>query len=414
MSIKTTAILLSILGVLPAAAQDWPQWRGPNRDGVAAFLAAPETWPEKLHPRWRLEVGTGHSSPILAGGVIYLLSREGDDEVARAVRLADGEVLWRRSYAAPYRMNSAATAHGKGPKATPALAGGRLHTFGISGILSAFDAESGELVWQQSFAERYDTTSPLYGASASPLVDGGRVVVHVGGHHDGALAAFDAATGEVRWTLEGDGPGYASPIVAELGGRRQVITQTDRHVVGVDAGDGTLLWKIPYTTPWDQNIVTPLVIGNRLIVAGLDQPTRAYELVSAGGELRPEEVWANADVPMYMSAPVTAGGRLFGLSHKRSGQLFAVEAATGKTLWTSEGRVGDNAALVLAGDRLWVLNDGAELSVLDPKAGSFAPLARFEVAKSATWAHPLLTDLGVVVKDKTTLALLAFEAAPGG
>ncbi len=410
---KPSALLLITLCVaLPASGQDWPQWRGPQRDGVAASFATPTAWPKALRPVWRLEVGTGHSSPILAASVVYVLSREGDEEVVRAVDLEGGEVRWRQSYPAPYTMSSAATAHGKGPKSTPALAGGRLHTLGISGILSTFDAATGKLLWRKTFGERHATTSPLYGTAMSPMVDGDRLIVHAGGHHDGALMALDAATGATRWSLDGDGPGYASPVVVELAGRRQIVTQTDRHLIGVDPGDGKLLWKIPFTTAWDQNSVTPVVSGAHLIVGGLDLPTRAWELAAGTGKPAPKEAWSNPDLPLYMSSPVLAGDRLIGLSHKRSGQLFALDAATGRTLWTSPGRDGDNAALIRAGDQLFVLNDRAELTILDTRADRYAPVARYEVADSPTWAHPLLTNRGLVVKDKTSLALLSFEAVP--
>jgi outer membrane protein assembly factor BamB len=408
---RTILSIFATVVVTAAAvqAQDWPQWRGPHRDGAAgAGFQAPEAWPETLRQAWQLEVGTGHSSPVLAGDTVYVFSREGDDEVARAVALADGKVEWRSAYPAPYQMDQAATAHGKGPKSTPVLAGGRLHTLGISGILSTFDAGSGKLLWQRSFGDRFKTTSPLYGTASSPLVDGDRLIANVGGHHDGALIAFDAATGDEVWALAGDGPGYASPIVRELGGRRQVITQTDQHVVGVDVGDGTLLWKIPFTTPYDQNSVTPVESGGLLIVAGLEQPTRAYRLTAGDGGLRPEEAWTHPDLDMYMSTPVVVGGRLFGLSPKRSGQLFALDAAAGKLLHAAEGRGGENAALVVAGGRLPVLNDRAELLVIDPGGDSLTPERRYEVSKSATWAHPLVTGRGVVVKDKTHVALWAF------
>ncbi len=418
-SIRNALLAMAMLCFcLPAAGQDWPQWRGPDRNGVAASFTAPETfhlppsggtWPSALRPVWRLEIGTGHSSPILVADVIFVLSREGDDEAVRAVDLASGRVRWRASYPAPYQMNSAATAHGKGPKSTPAAAAGRLHTLGISGILSTFDAATGKLLWRRTFGDRHANTSPYYGTAMSPLVDGERLIVHVGGHHDGALMALDAATGATRWSLDGDGPAYASPILVEHGGRRQVVTQTDRHVVGVDAGSGELLWQVPFTTEWHQNTITPVAAGGRLIVAGLDLPTRAWELAAEGP---PEEIWSNPDLPLYMASPVLAGDRLFGLSHKRSGQLFALDVATGRALLTSPGRDGENAALVLAGEHIFVLNDRAELTVLDPRADALTPVARYDVADSTTWAHPIVTGRGLVVKDAAGLALLAFEAAP--
>ncbi len=412
MTSKSKALLLTMLiACLPAAGQDWPQWRGADRDGVAASFTAPEAWPPALHRIWRLDVGTGYSSPILAADVIYVLSRESDEEAVRAVDLGSGRVRWRESYPAPYQMHSEATAHGKGPRSTPALSAGRLHTLGISGILSTFDAATGKLLWRKTFGDRHAATSPLYGASMSPVVDGDRLIVHVGGHHDGALMALDTATGETRWSLGDDGPAYASPIVVELAGRRQIVTQTDRRIIGVDAGNGELLWKIPFATEWDQNTVTPVAGGGRLILAGYNLPTRALELAAGEGRVTAKQVWSNPDLPLYMSSPVLAGGRLYGLSDKRSGQLFALDAATGSTVSTSRGRGGENAALVLAGDHLFVLNERAELIVLDTRASDLTPVARYEVADSATWAHPLVTARGLVIKDATGLALLAFEAA---
>ncbi len=168
----------------------------------------------------------------------------------------------------------------------------------------------------------------------------------------------------------------------------------------------------PFTTEWDQNTVTPVAGGGRLIIAGYDLPIRAWELAAGESRVTAKQVWSNPDLPLYMSSPVLAGDRLYGLSHKRDGQLFALDAATGRTLLTARGHDGDNAAMVLAGDHLFVLNERAELRVLDTSDDDLKPVARYEVADSATWAHPLVTARGLVIKDATGLALLAFEAAP--
>jgi outer membrane protein assembly factor BamB len=177
---------------------------------------------------------------MVAGGRAYLFSREGEEETLQAFELASGRRVWRQAYAAPYTVNPAAFAHGPGPKATPVVAGGRVFTFGISGVLSAHDAAGGRVVWRKEFAKEFPSTSPLYGASQSPVVDGGRVIVHVGGGGNGALTAFDAATGAVAWAWKGDGPAYASPVVAEIAGTRQVVTLTESLLVGVAADTGRL------------------------------------------------------------------------------------------------------------------------------------------------------------------------------
>ena len=400
-------LVLSWLFIEPtmALSQEWTQWRGAQRDGKAAPELLPSVLPSELERRWHIEVGRGHSSPVVAGDRIFLLTREANEEVVRAIDLTTGTTIWRRSYAAPYEVNVSATSHGDGPKSTPTLSGGKLYAFGIDGILSCFDAETGHLVWRREFASEYPTTSPMYGASASPLVDGDRIFVHVGGYHDGAIAAFNVETGDPVWTTRGDGPGHASPILLELLGQRQLVTQTDTHIVGVAPESGRILWKIPFTTAYDQSIVTPLVSGQYLIFSGLDQGIFAVEVHRDGNSWTSAELWRNDDLPMYMSSPVLVGSRLFGFSHKRRGQFFALDVDNGQTLWTSPGREGDNAALVGIGDRLVAITDGGELIVLATDATKYQPLARYEVAESGTYAHPVPTQQGVLIKDASSLAL---------
>jgi outer membrane protein assembly factor BamB len=401
-----TAVAL-VLFAASASAADWPQWRGPARDGRTTLTARAD-FPEALTPAWKVTVGEGHASPVVVGNRVYVFSREGENEVLQAFDLASGHSAWRATCPAPYTMNPAATAHGKGPKATPVVAGGRVFTFGIGGILSAFDAASGRLAWRKEFGAEFGQTSPLYGVAQSPVVEGGSLIVHVGGPGKGALAAMDAATGAVRWAWNGDGPAYASPVVATLAGVRQVVTLTESFLVGVSAERGELLWKIPFTTPWVQNAVTPIVDGDTVFYSGLDQPLRAIRVVRGTTGFTTTPRWESADVAAYMSTPVLEGGRLYGLSHRKKGQLFCLDAATGKTVWLSEGRQGDNAALVAGGGRLFVLTSEGDLLVLPTKGDAFAPARRYRVASSPTWAHPVVTDDGVVVKDRDSLAYLRF------
>jgi outer membrane protein assembly factor BamB len=400
---------LVVLLAAGASAADWPQWRGPGRDGLVAGLAARAEWPASLKQAWRVGVGLGHSSPLVAGERVYAFTREGGEEVVQAVELATGKRIWRQGYPAPYSVNPAAASHGPGPKATAVLADGRLFTYGIGGILSAFDAASGRPLWRKDFAGQYRSTSPLYGSAASPVVDGGRVIANLGGNDDGALAAFDVATGAPRWSWKGDGPGYASPVLAEVGGVRQVITESQTQLVGLDAETGAFLWKIPFTTEWVQNAVTPIVRGDLIVYSGLDHPLKAVRLAREAGAWVAKPVWENAEVTNYMSTPVRAEGRIFGLSSRKKGQLFCLDEATGKTIWLSEGRQGDNAALIAGGGAVFVLSTEGELVVLAAAAPRFAPLRRYTVAPSATWAHPALLPGGVVVKDLDSLGYWKWE-----
>jgi outer membrane protein assembly factor BamB len=230
-------------------------------------------------------------------------------------------------------------------------------------------------------------------------------IVHVGGHNAGALTAFDARTGEVRWRWTGDGPAYGSPIAAELGGTRQVITMTQDNLVGVAAATGELLWRRPYSVRATRNAVTPIVHGQTIIVSGLGMPVTGFRVGQRGGQWAQEDVWTNTDVTMDMSTGVVIGNTLYGFSPRNSGQFFAVDANTGQTLWLSEPRQGDNAAVVRAGDLWFALETDAELLVARANVKQFEILKRYTVAESATWAQPVLAGQRVFVKDVSTISL---------
>ena len=392
-----------------ASAQDWPGWRGPNRDGVVASFAAPKAWPENLKLKWKTTVGEGHSSPVVAGNRVYIQTRQGEEEVVSAIDLNTGKTLWSERYAVAYVMNPAALAHGKGPKSTPVISGGKLYTLSINGVLSSFDAQTGKLRWRKDFSKDFKATSPLYGTAMSPLVVDDLVVAHVGGDSGGMLAAFNADTGEMKWSWKGDGPGYASPIVVDIGGARQIVTQSEKNLIAVSAATGELLWQIPFTTDYDQNIVTPVAYKDTIIFSGLDKGTFAIKPQMIGGKWKPEQVWHNPQVSMYMNSPVVVGDHLLGLSHKRKGQFFGLDARTGATVWATEGRDAENAAMLAAGNLLFALTNDAELIVARKRATAFEPLKKYTVAKSPTWAHPVVIGNRILIKDATTLALWGLE-----
>jgi outer membrane protein assembly factor BamB len=282
-------------------------------------------------------------------------------------------------------MNPAAVSHGEGPKSTPVYSKGKLYTFGINGILSAFDAETGKPLWRHDFKN-----APDFGTAMSPVVDNGLLIAHVG-----ALTAFDTITGAVKWAWNGDSPAYASPIVVELGGVRQVVTQTHSNIVGVAVASGKLLWKIPFTTEYDQNIVTPVLYKDTLIFSGIDKGVFA---VRDG-----KTIWQNKGVSMYMSSPVLAGDLLFGFSHLKKGQIFCLDAGTGATLWTGPPRGGDNAAMLASSTMLYWLTPDGQLGIAKPTAKGLNEIRQYEVADSPTWAHPVVLGDGVLVKDLKSL-----------
>jgi outer membrane protein assembly factor BamB len=408
MTLKKAALvsIVAAWGLTGAAAGqsavDWPQWRGPNRDGTLATFAEPRSWPEQLTERWKVEVGTGYATPVVVGNRVYVFSREQENEVMRALDADSGNVVWKTSYAAPFKMNPATARHGPGPKSTPTYADGRLFTLGMSGIVTAFDAATGKQLWQKPAP----AVGPMFHTAQSALVDRGAVILHVGGHNQGALTAFDPATGAVKWTWNGDGPGYGSPIVAEIGGTRQVITFSQESLVGVDAANGRLLWRVPFESRAITNSITPLVYDGRLvIVSGQEKPLTAYAITKRNDQWSADVAWENPRLSLSFSNAVLVGDAVFSMSAMNSGQFFWADAKTGKTLWTSNPRQAGNAAIVRAGSLLLVLKDDAELMVARANPGTFEAIKTYTVASSATWPAPAVSGNRIFVKDISTVAL---------
>jgi outer membrane protein assembly factor BamB len=404
---RTTALigitLAGLTAVLSAqnTALDWPQWRGPSRDGTLASFTEPKAWPDTLVRKWKIDVGTGYATPIVVGNRVYAFTRQDVNEVMRALDASSGKVVWETSYPAPFEMNSATARHGPGPKSTPTFANGRLFTLGMSGIVTAFDATTGKQLWQKPAPP----VEPHFHTAQSALVDRGLVILHVGGHNQGALTAFDAATGTVKWAWNGDGPGYGSPILAEFGGTRQVIVFSQGSLIGVDAANGQLLWRVPFEARSITNSITPLVYGQTVIVSGQGKPLTAYRVSKQNDQWAAELAWANDELQMSFSNPVLVGDAVFSLSPLNSGQFFWADAKTGKTLWRSAPRQAGNAAIVRAADYLFVLKDDGQLMVARSTPGGFEPLKSYTVADSATWAPPVISGNRVFVKDVSTLAL---------
>jgi outer membrane protein assembly factor BamB len=358
----------------------------------------PASWPAKLTPQWTQKVGEGYSTPVVAGGRVFVHSRQDPDEIVTALDVTTGKPLWSQQYASSFNKNKYANAMSKGPFSTPLVANGIVYTLGTSAVLSAFDAATGAVKWRKDWSKEIDTSKLFTGTAMSPIIDSGLLIVHVGDDTNGDFRAFDPATGAEKWSLPGHGPGYASPVVTTLGGVRHLVTMTDKAVVGVAVADGKLLWQVPFPDEWNENIVTPVVAGDILIVSGTRQGTFGYRIAAAGRTLAATEVWHNTDVPMYMSSPVVDGAVVYGFSNKRKGQLFCLDAKTGTVKWTTEGRGGANAALQSAGGNLLVLTTDGELIVAKRHSEKFEELHRYTVADSETWAQPVLLKDAVIIR----------------
>ena len=389
------------------AAQEWTQWRGPARDGVVSAKNAPPAWPESLKRAWRVEIGEGYSSPVVAAGRAFVLGRRDPEEIVASINLADGKIVWQQKYQANFQKNKYAVEMAKGPHSTPLVVGDRLFTLGVTGILNAWDTATGKQLWTRDFSKAIDTSKLFCGTAASPLIVDGRLVVQVGSDiHGGQIPALNPATGATEWEWRGPGPGYASPVVIDIGGRRQIVTMTEGSIVGIDGKNGKELWSVPFPDEWHENITTPLWTGNHLIVSGTRQGTHAYTLSQTAGKWQATENWKNPDVAMYMSSPVFGDGVIYGHSSKKKGQFVAMDAKTGAVRWATEGREGEHASLLLTPQHVVFLTNGADLIVAKRGAPAFAVERRYEVAEAATWAMPVLLGSNILVRDATGLMLL--------
>jgi outer membrane protein assembly factor BamB len=362
-------------------------------------------------------VGEGHSSPVIAGAHLYVMARQEGREVCLCLRADTGEEVWRHAYEQPFLPHPSAQAAGSGPKSTPAVNGDRVYMLGVDGKLHCFDAPTGRLLWQHDLAAEFwgvekdeeglDPWRPVFGVSASPLVDGGRVVLPVGGKKAGGVTAFDKRTGRLVWRALEDRASYASPVAAGLAGVHQVVAFTGRRLVGLGAASGQLLWDFPYDIPYGETIVTPVVWGNLVVACSANKPAVALRIEQRAGKFQRALAWQNKALRSSMSTPVAYGGHLYGLAD--GGRLVCIELTGGKTAWAG-GSFGTYASLVVASGQLLVLGTNGELHVLEPTPRAFTPRARLALSEAGeTWAHLAVSGSRLFLKDKRHVLCYEFK-----
>jgi outer membrane protein assembly factor BamB len=405
------SVIMIVLLPASLSAQEWTQWRGTNRDASLVAAHVPPTWPASVRRVWRVEVGEGYSSPVVAGNRVFVHSRRDPAESVTALDLESGAVAWQQTYQAPFSKNQYASRMAKGPNSTPLVSGGLLYTLGVTGVLSAWRIADGSLAWRQDYSSTVDTSKLFCGTAMSPLIDSGSLVVQVGSDvHGGRVLSLDPETGNERWAWTGPGPGYASPVALTVAGTRQLVTMTNQSIVGIDAGRGTTLWSVPFPDEWHENIITPVWTGTHLIVSGVRQGTRAFAIAREGtaGPWRATEAWRNADVTMYMSAPVVTDGTIYAISAKRKGQFVALDAATGTVRWATQGREGEHASIVTTPEHVLFLTNAGDLVVARKDPARFIAERRIDVADAETWAMPAFVRGGLIVRDAQALTRLAW------
>jgi outer membrane protein assembly factor BamB len=415
--VASTLSLLATAGM--AAPAEWPQWRGPNRDGKAVGIKLPATLPKELAQGWKVEVGEGYSSPVVAGGKVFIHARpEPGKESCLCFDAATGKPIWSVSYKSAYEPPEQAGV-GKGPNSTPTVDGDRVYMLGLGGMFHCIEIASGKVLWKHDFQTEYwgtkdmfglDGGFPVCGATSSPLVLGNRVVVAVGGPKAGAISVFDRQTGKLLEHTLPERSSYASPMVAKLAGVDQIVAFTGLRMVGVSRDKLDLLWDLPFKAHMEQTIITPVIWKDKVIVCGEAKPSFALKIEKNGDKVKATQAWLCAGLSSYMTTPVVMNDMLVGMD-LRSRRIVGVNLDTGEQLWTSERLGVDFVSFSVVDGKLVTLIKNGFLTVGDVTTKGYTELARWKVGETPDFISALAMDgERVFVKDKTHLFCYSLKA----
>ena len=407
---KTNLLFIALAGILvlvmtsSAFAQDWPQWRGANRDGKVSGFKAPKSWPAELDVKWKVAIGLGDASPVMAGGKVYSFTRQEGDEVVHCLDASNGKEIWQSKYPALAITGPSSSVH-PGPRSTPAVADGKIVTLGIGGVISCLDASNGKLVWRN---EDFTKDLPQFFTGVSPMIANGMCFIHLGGKEKGQIIAFDLKTGNQKWVCESDGPSYASLAMMTVGGKKQIVDLTSKNLIGIDPENGKILWQ--FAAPVKgmfYNAPTPVIDGQKVIITGQGQGTKAVQVEKQGNEYVAKELWNNAELGTKWNTPVLKDGFLYGLSKER--KLYCMNAKTGATAWVDTKMQNDFGEIVDAGSLLIALPQTSNLVIYKPDEKAYTEVAVIKAADTPTYSYPILSGKNIFIKDKDSLVMLAVK-----
>jgi len=377
--LRRALVLLAILGGTPAHATDWPQFLGPNRDGVSVETGLRQTWPAEGPPVvWQRQVGEGFSAPAVQGERLILFHRLGDREVVECLDAVTGKERWKFAYATQYEDDFG---KGNGPRATPLIANNRVFTLGADGWLHCLDLQTGQKIWGRSIMADYQVPRNFFGVGSSPLLEGDLLLVNVGGKEAG-IVAFAKDTGREVWRTTRDGASYASPIAATIDGQRHAIFFTREGIVLLDPARGTVRFQMRWRARGNAsvNATSPLAIDDRLLFSASYETGAILLRVHKDSA---QTLWKNDDVlSSHYSNIVHARGYLYGFEgrQERGAELRCVDLATGKVKWTREGF--GCGAMILADGNLIVLNERGDLVLVKASPEGYHEQARAHVFDS--------------------------------
>jgi outer membrane protein assembly factor BamB len=394
------AFLAPVLALAtPAAAADWPQYRGPNRDGRSPETGLARSWPAAGPPvLWRAALGNGYSGLAVARGRVYTQFGNGRDEYIVAFDAASGKELWRARTDADRDDGQ-----GGGPRSTPTVEGGLAYALSAQGKLSAFDAATGARRWGSDLVREVGARVPQWGVSTSPLVEGNLLLVDAGGRPGHSLVALDKKSGKLAWAAETDQAGYSAPLTVAVDGVKQVLFFTGTSLVAVAPGDGRALWRVPWETSYDVNAAMPVFIPPDLVFisSGYDKGAQVLRVKRQGSGAAVEAVWRSRVMKNHFNSSVLVDGALYGFD---DGTLKAIEARSGAERWKERGFA--KGSLLYADGHLYVLSERGLLALVEATPEAYREKARFQLFEAKTWTMPSLADGRLFVRSEGELVAL--------
>jgi outer membrane protein assembly factor BamB len=414
-------LLVAAALVAAVAGADWPQWRGPNRDGVSAETGLLKTWP-KDGPRlvWTFDkAGLGYSAPAVVGDRVYVLGCRDDLELVLALDAGSGKELWSAKIAPAYNFKG--NSWGEGPRCTPTVDAGHVYAQGSQGELVCVAAADGKEVWRKNLPKDLaGEVNPVgggppkmgWGYSACPLVDGDKLVCVPGGPK-GLLAALNKKTGELIWQSAeaAEQATYSSPVVTEVGGVRQYVQVTQDGMVGIAAKDGKLLWRYQREAAYpDVVIPTPAVRGDLAYTSvGYGGASTLVKLTAEGGAVKAEVVYSNNRLANRLGGVVLVGDHVYGFHE--TNRWVCQELKSGKPAWSSDRRALPSGSVAAADGHLYVVCENGLVGLVEASPAKYVEKGRFKLPKESAvrrpngkvWTHPVVANGRLYVRDQELL-----------
>jgi len=403
-------------------ADDWPQWRGPARTGHAASDALlPTALPAEPKIIWRLKVGEGFASPVVATGKVFYFDNQAGKETMHALQAEDAKELWRATVDDTFQDEQGPP----GPRCTPVVDGDRVYAQSGKGELQCVTVADGRRLWRVNFTNDFgaallgeDSKIPgaaEHGYTAAPVIAGERLIACVGGTNGAGIVCFAKRTGQILWRSQDDLAAYAAPMLATLSGVTQVVCFTVEGLLGLSLNDGKLLWRVPLKTNYGRNCTTPVIVDDWVIAGSYRAGLMGVKVSGDAARLKAERRWTNQAAAMNFSSPVAVGRHLYGLGPTRN--IICLELETGRIVWSKEGYITSSADVAYAsflviGKNILVCTDGGELVLLAADPAQCRELGRTQVA-GRNWCNPAYSSGRLYIRDglRTTGNLVCVELA---